>query len=107
MSGRFLIGEEQLCEGKPIAFEAMLLLYELAFVKLDLDEVFGFIHKDNKLMIKWQKIMGMNEIDDDDIASYNLKPNSENVFLCIDRHSFELIFLSKIQSFINVLKKKY
>ena len=37
MSGRFLIGEEQLCEGKPIAFESMLLLYEIAFENLNLE----------------------------------------------------------------------
>ena len=106
MSGRFLIGEDQLCEGKPIAFEAMLLLYELAFVKLGLNQVFGFINKDNKLMIKWQKVMGMNEIDNDDLHFYSLKPDPENVFLCIDRHSFEHVYLTKIKSYINVLKKK-
>ena len=60
-SGRFLIGEEDAVRGIPAAVEAMKLLYELAFDRLDLLRVFGHVSSDNHLMIKWQKFLGMKE----------------------------------------------
>ncbi|MCA2265751.1 acetyltransferase [Mycobacterium marseillense] len=59
--GRFLIGDEEAVRGLPVAVEAMKLVYELAFGKLGLQRVHGSVASDNKLMIKWQKFMGMTE----------------------------------------------
>ena len=58
-SARFLIGEEEKCQGVPVAAEAMLLLYEHAFSSLKLNKVYGYILNTNKMMIKWQKFLGM------------------------------------------------
>ena len=60
-SARFLIGEEEAVKGIPAAVEAMLLLYCLAFEELKLNRVFGTIAEQNKLMIKWQKYLGMQQ----------------------------------------------
>jgi RimJ/RimL family protein N-acetyltransferase len=59
--GRFLIGDEQAARGVPVAAEAMLLIYELAFERLGLHRVFGTVASDNTLMMKWQRYMGMSE----------------------------------------------
>jgi RimJ/RimL family protein N-acetyltransferase len=58
-SARFLIGEEEAVHGIPVAAEAMLLLYELAFTRLELNRIYGTIAAENRLMIKWQKYLGM------------------------------------------------
>ena len=59
--GRFLIGDEEAVRGIPAAIEAMKLIYELAFDRLNLQRVHGAVVSDNPLMIKWQKFMGMTE----------------------------------------------
>jgi len=59
--GRFLIGDEPAARGVPVAAEAMLLIYELAFDRLGLHRVFGTVASDNTLMMKWQRYMGMSE----------------------------------------------
>lgn len=60
-SARFLIGAEQAVRGVPAAVEAMKLLYELAFEQLELERVWGMVAGDNRLMIKWQRYLGMKE----------------------------------------------
>ena len=60
-SGRFLIGDEDAVRGVPAAVEAMKLLYELIFERLELQRVFGTVVSDNPLMAKWQKFLGMKE----------------------------------------------
>jgi len=60
-SSRFLIGEEAAVQGVPVAAEAMLLLYELAFDRLGLHRVYGTVAGDNVRMIKWQLFMGMTQ----------------------------------------------
>ncbi|MCZ2836534.1 GNAT family N-acetyltransferase [Modestobacter sp. VKM Ac-2985] len=59
--GRFLIGDEVAVHGVPAAVEAMKLLYRLAFDDLDLVRVCGTVAAENKLMLKWQKFLGMRE----------------------------------------------
>ena len=59
--GRFLIGEEEAVRGIPAAVEAMKLVYQLVFDELKLLRVYGSIASDNRLMIKWQKFLGMRE----------------------------------------------
>lgn len=59
--GRFLIGDEAAAQGVPVAAEAMLLLYELAFDELGLHRVHGMVASDNTRMIKWQLFMGMSQ----------------------------------------------
>jgi len=59
--GRFLIGDENLVRGLPIAVEAMKLIYELAFNELGLLRLYGTVAADNLLMTKWQKYLGMRE----------------------------------------------
>jgi diamine N-acetyltransferase len=39
----------------------MKLLYDLAFNYFNLQRVYGTVASDNKLMIKWQKYLGMKE----------------------------------------------
>ncbi len=60
-SARFLIGDEESAKGIPVAVEAMKLLYDHAFITMGLERVYGTIASDNKLMIKWQKYLGMVE----------------------------------------------
>lgn len=60
-TARFLIGEEELVKGLPVAVEAMKLLYDLAFKHLELERVYGYISAENKLMVKWQIFMGMTK----------------------------------------------
>lgn len=60
-SARFLIGDEKAVRGRPVAVEAMKLLYELAFDTLGLHRVFGSVAASNHLMIRWQKYLGMRE----------------------------------------------
>ena len=58
---RFLIGEPDLVRGIPAAVEAMQLLYQYAFDELRLHRVHGTIAAENRLMVKWQKFLGMRE----------------------------------------------
>jgi RimJ/RimL family protein N-acetyltransferase len=60
-SARFLIGDEDAVRGIPAAVEAMKLLYELAFDRLGLERVWGTVASGNRLMIKWQRYLGMKE----------------------------------------------
>lgn len=60
-AGRFLIGEPAAVRGIPAAVESMLLVYQLAFDELKLERIYGTVASDNKLMIKWQKFLGMQE----------------------------------------------
>lgn len=60
-TARFLIGEEDLVKGIPAAVEAMKLLYQIAFDGLKLKRLYGTVASKNKLMIKWQKYLGMKE----------------------------------------------
>ena len=57
--GRFLMGDEEAAQGIPAAAEAMKLLYELAFDRLQLRRVWGMVACDNTRMIKWQTYLGM------------------------------------------------
>ncbi len=58
---RFLIGDEDAAKGIPAAVEAMKLLYEFAFEKLELVRLYGTVASGNPLMLKWQKYLGMKE----------------------------------------------
>lgn len=60
-SARFLIGDETLAKGAPVAVEAMKLLYEIAFDRLGLERIHGLIEARNHLMVKWQLYLGMKE----------------------------------------------
>ena len=58
---RFLIGEESLTRGLPVAAEALSLLYALAFGSLHLLEVYGTMSEDNISMLKWHRYLGAKE----------------------------------------------
>ena len=58
---RFLIGEPDIVRGIPVAVEAMRQVYGLVFDDLGLERVYGTIASDNRMMIKWQKFLGMRE----------------------------------------------
>jgi RimJ/RimL family protein N-acetyltransferase len=60
-SSRFLIGEEAMAQGIPVAIESMMLLYKHAFEILKLERVYGTMAEDNVLMLKWQKFFGMSQ----------------------------------------------
>ena len=60
-SARFLIGDPAAVQGVPAAVESMKLLYQLAFDDLKLQRIYGTVASDNRLMIKWQKFLGMHE----------------------------------------------
>jgi len=58
---RFLIGDPDSVKGLPVAVEAMKLLYELVFDQLGFHRVYGTAVADNRLMVTWQKFLGMKE----------------------------------------------
>jgi len=58
---RFLIGEERLARGLPVAAEALSLLYALAFGPLNLLELYGTMSEDNISMLKWHRYLGAKE----------------------------------------------
>ncbi len=60
-TGRFIIGRDDLVRGKPVAVEAMFLLYCFAFEDLGLHRLYGYIRADNRRMIKWQQYLGMQQ----------------------------------------------
>jgi diamine N-acetyltransferase len=60
-TSRFLIGEEKLVAGLPIAVEAMYLCYEKIFLEWNLRKVWGFVASTNWRMIKWQTFLGMKK----------------------------------------------
>jgi RimJ/RimL family protein N-acetyltransferase len=60
-TSRFLIGEEKLVAGLPIAVEAMYLCYEKIFLEWKMRKVWGFIASSNWRMIKWQTFLGMKK----------------------------------------------
>lgn len=57
-TGRFLIGEEDYCKGKPVACDALILHYNYAFDQLGLNKLYGHIDPLNKQMIKFHKYTG-------------------------------------------------
>jgi RimJ/RimL family protein N-acetyltransferase len=60
-AAHFLIGEPDAVKGQPVALEATLLLYGLAFDTLGLHRVFGPIAEENKSMIRYHLSLGMKE----------------------------------------------
>ena len=60
-TSRFLIGEEKLVAGLPIAVEAMYLCYEKIFREWNIRKVWGFVASTNWRMIKWQTFLGMKK----------------------------------------------
>jgi RimJ/RimL family protein N-acetyltransferase len=60
-TAHFLIGEEEAVRGTPAAYEAMRLIYGLAFDRLSLHRIWGQVASDNKMMITWQRMFGMKE----------------------------------------------
>jgi len=60
-TSRFLIGEEKLAAGLPIAVEAMYLCYEKIFLEWKIRKVWGFVASTNWRMIKWQTFLGMKK----------------------------------------------
>lgn len=60
-AARFLIGEEELAKGKPVAIESMMLLYQFAFETLGLERIFGTVLEENVAMLKWQLFFGMSQ----------------------------------------------
>lgn len=56
--GRFLIGEAKLVEGIPVAFEAMKLMYEVAFERLGYKHLWGYTAEDNRAMAGFHKYLG-------------------------------------------------
>ncbi len=59
--GRFLIGERKAVEGVPVAFEAMKLMYEVAFNRLGYKRVWGLTAEDNPAMTRFHKYLGWTE----------------------------------------------
>jgi RimJ/RimL family protein N-acetyltransferase len=102
-TARFLIGDIENSNEFPIAAEAMLLLYDYAFGELDLSRVYGFINSENKLMIKWQKYMGMQHEGTwrkHLIASDGLRNDAELFGLL--KVEFETVTKRKLEALIRV-----
>jgi RimJ/RimL family protein N-acetyltransferase len=81
----------------------MLLLYDYAFGELDLSRVYGFINSENKLMIKWQKYMGMQHEGTwrkHLIASDGLRNDAELFGLL--KVEFETVTKRKLEALIRV-----
>ena len=60
-AARFLIGEETLAKGIPVAIEAMMLIYKIAFESLGLERIYGTVLEENVPMLKWQLFFGMSQ----------------------------------------------
>lgn len=60
-AAHFLIGEEGAVKGMPVAFEAVKLLYELAFDTLGLERLWGPVASGNRGMLTFHKYMGYRE----------------------------------------------
>lgn len=56
---RFLIGDEEAARGIPVAAEALLLLYHLAFDVLNLRRLYGVVASANRQMMKFHEYSGM------------------------------------------------
>ena len=59
--GHFLIGEPDAVKGMPVAFEAVSLLYKLAFDTLGLQRLWGPMASGNRQMLQFHKYMGWQE----------------------------------------------
>ena len=59
--GRFLVGEAERVKGLPVAVEALKLLYEFAFDRLELHRLHGVVVAENRQMLKWHSYLGMKE----------------------------------------------
>jgi len=102
---RFLVGEEQKTRGIPAAVEAMLLLYKYAFDELNLVRLYGTIASDNKLMLNWQKYLGMKE--EGRLRRHYFINNhfQDAICLAIFREEYEKIATPRMQALISATKK--
>ena len=104
-SSRFLIGNEVASRGIPAAVEALKLLYQISFIELKLERIYGTIASDNKLMIKWQKYLGMRE--DKRLEGHYFLNNKlqDAVCLSILASDYHLVALPKMMVLIATARK--
>lgn len=101
-TGRFLIGDEESVRGIPAAVEAMSLLYDLAFNRLNLQRLYGTIPVHNTRMIKWQKFLGMK--DEGRLRSHFVDKNGPHdaVTLGILRDEYLEVFTPRAKALMSV-----
>jgi len=104
--GRFLIGEKDEIKSIPAAFEALLLIYKLAFKKLKLLRVYGAIAEENINMIKFQKYFGL--VEEGRLRKhYYINGHSQDA-ICFGllANEFHEVVLVRLDRMINILSKK-
>ena len=105
-TSRFLIGEEKLVAGLPIAVEAMYLCYEKIFLEWNIRKVWGFVASTNWRMIKWQNFLGMKK---EGVQEQQLIVGGEivdAVLLGLTREHYLGYAQNRIQTMIRLMEKK-
>ena len=104
--GRFLIGEKNEIKSIPAAFEALLLIYKLAFKKLKLLRVYGTIAEENINMIKFQKYFGFVEEGRFRKHYYINGHYQDAICFGLLANEFHKVVLVRLNKMINLLSKK-
>jgi RimJ/RimL family protein N-acetyltransferase len=105
-TARFLIGEEKMVAGLPIAVEAMYLCYEKIFLDWNMRKVWGFVASTNWRMIKWQTFLGMKK---EGVQEQQLIVGGEivdAVLLGLTREQYLGNVQNKIQTMIRLMERK-
>ena len=105
-TSRFLIGEEKLVAGLPVAVEAMYLCYEKIFLEWNIRKVWGFVASTNWRMIKWQTFLGMKK---EGVQEQQLIVGGEivdAVLLGLTREHYLSYVQNRMHTMIRLMEKK-
>jgi RimJ/RimL family protein N-acetyltransferase len=105
-TSRFLIGEEKLVAGLPVAIEAMYLCYEKIFTEWNFRKVWGFVASSNWRMIKWQIFLGMKK---EGLQENQLVVGSkvvDAVLLGLTRERYDAHVRNRMRTMIRLMKRK-
>jgi RimJ/RimL family protein N-acetyltransferase len=105
-TSRFLIGEEKLVAGLPVAIEAMYLCYEKIFTEWNFRKVWGFVASSNWRMIKWQIFLGMKK---EGLQENQLVVGSkvvDAVLLGLTREHYDAHVRNRMRTMIRLMEKK-
>ena len=106
-TSRFLIGEEKLVAGMPVALEAMNLCYEKIFLEWNLRKIWGYVAASNWRMVKWQTSLGMKK---EGVQEQQLKINGQiddAVLLGLTREHYQESVKKRITVMIKLMGRNY
>lgn len=104
--GRLILGDSETIKDKPIVYEALLLIMDMAFNELKLHRIYGSISSDNSDMIKFHKYLGMKE---EGILKDNYFRNGEYqdaVILRLLENEYKNTYRKKLLVMMDLLKNK-